>query len=96
MPITVLGQAYRAGDVLPDGAVPERRLRQLYESRRLVQLAPAAPAPSQAEAQDLPAGWRDLHWRTLASMARDLTGLEAANKAQAVAVLEQFDGPQLP
>lgn len=39
----------------------------------------------------LPEGWRDEHWKTLQSMAEEFAGVEASNKAEAVAALEAYE-----
>ncbi|NDC57824.1 MAG: hypothetical protein EBZ50_03140 [Alphaproteobacteria bacterium] len=54
--VTISGVTYQPGDAIPKGAISERRLRQLYELRRIAPHAPdflfngpASPAPTAPE-----------------------------------------------
>lgn len=53
--------------------------------------APVESEPASPQATALPAGWRDMHGQRLRALAAKLTGSEPANKADAIAVLEELE-----
>ncbi len=59
-PLTLNGKQYQPGDPIPDGVIPPRRARQMFEQRKItVQLpkpdAPAEKAPAKKAAAKKPA-----------------------------------------
>ncbi|MBN9671696.1 hypothetical protein [Roseibium aggregatum] len=60
-----------------------------WNLKRKGRAAPSAGKP-------LPGDWRREHWKTLQAMARDFTGIEAANKAKAVSALEAYEAEMSP
>lgn len=54
-------------------------------------LGTAASAGGTDEPKALPEGWRDLHWKQIVVMAKDVAGVDAANKDEAVAALEEYE-----
>lgn len=56
-PITVEGREYAPGEAFPRGIISDRRMRQLYEQRKISAFAPAfifngAPTPAGDDATD--------------------------------------------
>ncbi|WP_150524026.1 hypothetical protein [Roseibium sediminis] len=55
----------------------------------------AAAKQTEPERPDLPPNWRDEHWKTLQKWADDFAGVEASNKVEAIAALEEWETAQL-
>jgi hypothetical protein len=92
-PMRVAGADFLPGQPFDKSLVSTRRLRQLYDSRKVVMVpkdAPAAVAPVE-----IPENWRDLPWipkvkggESLRTVASLLTDKPLKNKAEAFALID--------
>lgn len=101
-PLMVSGDTVSPGDRVDNSQFNTRRLRQLYDQRKIQYADADGPKersyppqvgenkPNLGPRVDVPSDWRDLHWKVRQKIAEEIAGIRPRNGKAANAIIEDY------